>query len=84
MVAHFDAGVLIRPDEPNYALLQGATVTIKSVLNRVSLGVSHSDVPGDVLIGMPDASIPFGNETLDFELDFWTNLAEHPALYQDV
>lgn len=90
-VAHVDAGVLIRPDQPNYALLQGATVTIKSVLNRVSLGLlstSQANVQanGNVsdAMGLPDLWNAFENETLDFELDFWTNLAEHPALYQDI
>lgn len=31
----------------------------------------------------PDMWMPWGeeNELFDFELDFWTNLAEHPALF---
>lgn len=90
LVAHVEAGVLIRPDQPNYALLQGANVTIKSVLNRVSqglLGTAQRDVPDDQMLG--DAATAetwtmLDSDTLDFELDFWTNLAEHPALYQDI
>ncbi|KAI5360087.1 Putative zn(2)-C6 fungal-type DNA-binding domain-containing protein [Septoria linicola] len=90
LVAHVEAGVLIRPDQPNYALLQGATATIKSVLGRVSqglLGTTQRDVRYDQMLEDASTAEPWtmlDSDTLDFELDFWTNLAEHPALYQDI
>ncbi|KAF2210472.1 hypothetical protein CERZMDRAFT_45575 [Cercospora zeae-maydis SCOH1-5] len=86
LVAHMEAGVLIRPDQPNYALLQRATATIKSVLNRLSLGMLNTqhDTPAEQALGETMRFPVFGNDNLDFELDFWTNLAEHPALFQDI
>ncbi|KAM3420494.1 hypothetical protein BST61_g3762 [Cercospora zeina] len=86
LVAHMEAGVLIRPDQPNYALLQRATATIKSVLNRLSLGMLNTqhDTPAEQALGETVRFPAFGNDSLDFELDFWTNLAEHPALFQDI
>lgn len=82
IVAHVEAGVLICPDQPNYALLQAATVTIKSVMQKLTLGLLSFNLPVEdpANLWMPWAG---ESESLDFELDFWTNLAEHPALYGD-
>lgn len=89
LVAHVEAGVLICPNQPNYALLQAATVTIKSVMQKLTSGLLNMDVhvesSDEQPSRVPDLWMPWvgENESLDFELDFWTNLAEHPALYQD-
>lgn len=82
LVAHVEAGVLICSDEPNYALLQAATMTIKSVVQRLTLGSLSINLQSETQtnLWMPWAG---HNEALDFELDFWTNLADHPALYDD-
>ncbi|CAK1362746.1 hypothetical protein CB0940_05070 [Cercospora beticola] len=89
LVAHMEAGVLIRPDQPNYALLQHATATIKSVLNRHSLGLLSSQHEMSTLAPNEQVSIveqwpTFGIDNFDFPPDFWANLAEHPALFQDI
>lgn len=89
LVAHMEAGVLIRPDQPNYALLQHATATIKSVLNRHSLGLLNSQHELSTLAPSEQVSIAeqwptFGIDNIDFPPDFWANLAEHPALFQDI
>lgn len=82
LVAHVEAGVLICPNQPNYALLQAATITIKSVIQRLTLGLLGLNLQGE---NQADPWMPWAGEgeSLDFELDFWTNLAEHPALYSD-
>lgn len=90
LVAHMEAGVLIRPDQPNYALLQHATATIKSVLNRHSLGLLNSQhetstalVPGEQ-VSLAEQWPTFEIDNFDFPPGFWANLAEHPALFQDI
>lgn len=89
IVALVEAGVLISPNQPNYALLQAATVTIKSVMQKLTQGLLSSNSLDTVSTNhfneVPDMWMPWAaeNESLDFEVDFWTHLAEHPALYQD-
>ncbi|CZT18118.1 uncharacterized protein RCC_03958 [Ramularia collo-cygni] len=89
IVAHVEAGVLLSPDQPNYALLQAATVTIKSVLHTLNSGslipTTQDGVSTEQASRAIDPWMPWAgdNDFFDFELDFWTNLAEHPALYQD-
>lgn len=79
---------MICPDQPNYALLQAATITIKSVMQKLTLGSTSNPIDESTTeqaSRAPDMWMPWAgeNESLEFELDFWTTLAEHPALYQE-
>ncbi|EME78214.1 uncharacterized protein MYCFIDRAFT_145138 [Pseudocercospora fijiensis CIRAD86] len=92
LVAHLESGVLIDHGEPNYALLSGATATVKGILGRVlspfAKELHHTThrptAPADVL-GAEDldpwlASTAEQNALENFELDFWLHLSEHPEL----
>lgn len=92
LVANVEAGVLVHRDEPNYALLEAATATIKIVLNRLMSGgfaTSHRaphEASNDCTHATAvDPWLPWQMESdpLDFEVDFWMNLAEHPAFSCD-
>ena len=92
LVAHLESGVLIDHGEPNYALLSGATATVKGILGRVlspfAKELHHTThrptAPTDVL-STEDldpwlASTAEQNALENFELDFWLHLSEHPEL----
>lgn len=89
-VAQIEAGALVHFEHSNYALLAEATRTIKNILNRVISGrvTTHPTTSQEYNASPP---LPAANyeedfmswadrEPLDFEIDFWLDLAEHPAL----
>ncbi|KAF4449670.1 Fungal transcriptional regulatory protein, N-terminal [Fusarium austroafricanum] len=85
IVTVVDLGTIVRPMEPNYALLSRAIDTIKKFLvrfnaqDRQSGLVQGLNVPGTIegsLWGLQCQLEPW-----DFEIDFWDNLAEHPSMF---
>ena len=89
LVAEVDSSALIETRDPNYALLSGAVRTIKVILERLTsnflsqLPVYQAD---QILPYLSDGqdSVPWSIPgTWDFELDFWTDLVDHPVLLED-
>lgn len=90
LVGEIEIGALIHFEDPNYALLAEAARTIKSILGLTLSGVgtndsaNRSELTGSSLVptAPPCEDFVLGTnyDLLDFELDFWMNLAEHPAL----
>ena len=90
LVAEVETGMLVDCDDPNYALLTGATQTIKSLLNHImsSNFVRHptTQLAPDPLSLSPSLQLENDwnewerHNLQDFEADFWLNLAEHPCL----
>lgn len=83
VVAGVDLGTIVRPTEPNYALLSSATRTIKKVLvGMQSRGRPHTPVLDDDTAWPLEAWVPQAQlEPWDFEFRFWENLAEHPSIF---
>ena len=90
LVAQVEAGVLVDPPDPNYALFAKAAQAIESVLHRVitrnstSSAVSQSSnvQPQSTTVNPCPEWMPWGatQNMYDFEFDFWLNLGEHPEL----
>lgn len=90
LVAEIEAGALVHVEHPNYALLAEAMRTIKNVLSRaISNGVTaHTTSHQECGALPPSPAIDYGEDLMtwddrdpwDFEIDFWLDLAEHPAL----
>lgn len=86
LVAQIDAGGLVDPTDPNYALFAKAARAISNVLHRVitcNIGMQSNNVGQQA----PRLDNSFGwtprNISLnpyDLDLDFWFNLNEHPEL----
>ncbi|KAJ5634219.1 hypothetical protein N7528_002061 [Penicillium herquei] len=82
-VAEVQIGTIVRPGDPNYALLSKATQTIQRFLDSF-----HSDaVPGSGLEpqghheeGSDDWAALLSQDLWDYEAGFWQSLADHPAL----
>lgn len=84
LVAEVESGAFVSFEHPNYLLLSRAVQTIKSVLSRILSGelnnsTANEPAPRDVATEPADW-IPWNDQTWDFEIDFWRNLAEHPML----
>jgi hypothetical protein len=72
-VAEIVVGTIIRPGDPNYALLFKATQTIQRFLDSV-----HSEVT--LHRGNEDWAAFLSQDSWDFEFAFWENLADHHSL----
>lgn len=88
LAAELQAGSIIQPREPNYELMMKATQTIQSFLDSVTgdawRGSGHLSPRNMEQIGMNDWTGLSGQNTLDFEIGFWQELAEHPLLNLDL
>lgn len=92
LVVHVETGALVGVDEPNYALVAGATRTIKAILHRVVQPTIRAPQSRDETDGIGElgqeltidssAWEPWTNDQFvgDFELQFWEHLGEHPEL----
>ena len=82
-VAEVQIGTIVRPGDPNYALLSKATQTIQRFLDSF-----HSDAapglvpeaPGPHEEGGDDWAALLSQDLWDYEAGFWQSLADHPAL----
>lgn len=93
LVAQVDTGILIDSANPNYALLSAASRTIQVILNKAlsgnltaSTSLQHqAENSSNTLPEVADTDwLPWSsNDSWDFEMDFWTNLAYHPSLIAD-
>ena len=91
LVAEVETGALVHLEDPNYALLSGATHTIKRLLDMVVVSADMTSRPTSRPVREPSTPpsallhegdwMPWPNhDSWEFEMDFWLNLAEHPAL----
>ncbi|KAH7015634.1 putative Zn(II)2Cys6 transcription factor [Ilyonectria destructans] len=93
LVTEVEVGTLVCKEDANYALLAGATRTIKSLLDRFLCGRMGAQLlsqpSGNSLPCLPTLPSdgnwnPWDNSNVqDFEVDFWLTLAEHPFLVGD-
>ncbi|KAF9772549.1 hypothetical protein IL306_009741 [Fusarium sp. DS 682] len=86
IVTVVDLGTIVRPMEPNYALLSRAVGTIKKFLARFNTQdqqnglIQDPDVPQTISEG-GFWGLQCQLEPWDFEMNFWDNLAEHPSMF---
>lgn len=89
LVAQVDSGILIDPSDPDYALLTAATRAIQTILDKVLTPDVPRGPPGQQQCEVADPHMNGTDEdwlhwpsyeNLDFEVDFWTTLIEHPVL----
>ncbi|TXC10338.1 hypothetical protein FocTR4_00004445 [Fusarium oxysporum f. sp. cubense] len=91
LVAEIEYGTLVYKEDANYALLAGATQTIKNILDNISR--SRLD-QRRLNVQAPDATAQDGPELgsaswdlwgtgnlQDFDTNFWLMLAEHPLTF---
>lgn len=84
LAAEVEQGTVVKPEDPNYAVLAQAAQTIQRFLDLI-----HNE--GQRLRASKEASLPnhaeddytwaasLGSEIWDSELSFWQSLAEHPS-----
>lgn len=81
LAAEVERGTLVRPEEPNYALLSKATQTIQRFFK-----VIHSEDRIDTAVQeqAPLEDGPWlaqlGQDSWDFEIGFWQGLVDHSLL----
>lgn len=81
-----DLGTIVRPSEPNYALISSATSTMRKVLTRVQSRDQQKCLPPGVETSHPLREFDFWApqtqlEPWGFEFSFWQNLGEHPSVF---
>lgn len=88
-VSGIEIGALVQFEFANFELLSKAAQTVKSVLRRVlsqhDLGSAHDQKQKVHAPEIPELNseewVPWSEQgNWDFEIDFWSNLAEHPFL----
>lgn len=84
LAAEVEQGTIVKPEDPNYAVLAQAAQTIQSFLDLI-----HND--DQRIRTSTEASLPnnaeddytwaasLGSEIWDSEITFWQSLAEHPS-----
>lgn len=89
LVTEIRLGAVVGPGEPNFELFTRAIRTMQNLLDTIittppsmrRLESAQSGVPEFLDNHHSDDWTPWINaEPWEFELDFWTNLAEHPLL----
>jgi hypothetical protein len=90
-IAEINLGAVIQKEDPDWALFARATSTIQSLLDTLMTGDSMGGFNNrnDVTSVQQQTSSMVNEweawihaEPWDSEMDFWANLAEHPALQQ--
>ncbi|KAK1625164.1 hypothetical protein BDP81DRAFT_474529 [Colletotrichum phormii] len=81
LVAETRTGAWIQAGEPNFALFTRETGTIQTMLDSL-LALRSSAEEAQTTNDAPlEVWEPYSNHELwDFEMEFWSNLAEHPTL----
>lgn len=86
LVAEVESGAFISFEHPNYCVLSHAAQTIKNVLGRMLSGeITNDPMTSNISAhtradGQEDWMPWVAQDSWDFEIDFWRNLAEHPTL----
>ncbi|KXH34928.1 hypothetical protein CSIM01_01964 [Colletotrichum simmondsii] len=81
LVAETRTGAWIQAGEPNFALFTRATGTIQTMLDSLLAARPSAEQVQTTNIATLEVWEPYSNHQLwDFEMEFWSNLAEHPTL----
>ncbi|KXH32109.1 hypothetical protein CSAL01_04201 [Colletotrichum salicis] len=81
LVAETRTGAWIQAGEPNFALFTRATGTIQTMLDSLLAARSSAEEAQTTNDAPLEVWEPYSNHQLwDFEMEFWSNLAEHPTL----
>lgn len=84
LAAEVEQGTIVKPEDPNYAVLAQAAQTIQRFLDLI-----HNE--DQRLMASTEVSVPnqaeddytwaasLGSEIWDSEISFWQSLAEHPS-----
>jgi len=78
-VAEVQIGTIVRPGDPNYALLSKATSTIQRFLDSFQSDVGQPSPEAGHEEGSDDWAL-LSQDLWDFEAGFWQSLADHPSL----
>ncbi|CVK99227.1 uncharacterized protein FPRN_03716 [Fusarium proliferatum] len=91
LVAEIEFGTLVYKEDANYALLAGATQTIKNILDsisrsrlsqrRLTVQAPDSTVQDDPELGSTSWDLWGTGNLQDFDTNFWLMLAEHPLTF---
>lgn len=85
LAAELERGTIVKPKDPNYALISKATQAIHKFLGFIhgSDGRREQNAPPQTPGPLEDASwFPqLGQDLWDSEIGFWQELAEHPSLF---
>jgi hypothetical protein len=84
LVAEITIGAWIQAGEPNFALFTRVTRTIQSLLDSLmawkpQMG-SYNSQRNQGTDLTEDWNTLINSQPLEFEMDFWASLAEHPTL----
>ncbi|KAK1713012.1 uncharacterized protein BDZ83DRAFT_637911 [Colletotrichum acutatum] len=81
LVAETRTGAWIQAGEPNFALFTRATGTIQTMLDSLLATRPSAEQVQTTNVTTLEVWEPYSNHQLwDFEMEFWSNLAEHPTL----
>lgn len=78
-MAEVQIGTIVKPGDPNYALLSKATATIQRFLDSFHSDIVPVTEPGHE-DGNDDWAALLSQDLWDFEAGFWQSLAVHPSL----
>lgn len=88
LVAEITIGAWIQAGEPNFALFNRATRTIRSLLDSLTAWKAHPEpselsrsyTTNEIASLTEDWNAFIDSQPWEFEMDFWASLAEHPIL----
>ncbi|KAF4469488.1 hypothetical protein FALBO_3611 [Fusarium albosuccineum] len=93
LVVEVEVGTLVYKEDANYALLAGATKTIKAILDKLYNTKLHQQRSDRAPLDMTAQPMVEGGDGLwdpwgpsnfqDFEFNFWHTLSEHPFLLDE-
>ena len=79
-VAEVQIGTIVKPGDPNYALLSKATSTIQRFLDSFHSDAGQPPLEAGHEEGSDDWATLLSQDLWDFEAGFWQSLADHPSL----
>lgn len=83
MVAEIHMGTVVRPEEPNYALLSAAAQTIGGFLDSATSSSTRQQVISATECNTDQHAAEFAfnmsPDPWNLEMGFWQELAEHPC-----
>ncbi|KAJ5103640.1 hypothetical protein N7532_004169 [Penicillium argentinense] len=79
-VAEVQIGTIVRPEDPNYALLSRATQTIQRFLDSFHSDPAQPPPKSSHDDGNDGWAALLSQDLWDFEAGFWQSLADHPSL----
>jgi hypothetical protein len=82
LAAEIDRGTVVRPEDPNYALLSEAAQTIQRFLDGVLGEKAGLVVQEQMGFQFDDQWLAqWAQDPKDFDIDFWHGLGDHSSLF---